>query len=97
MAAFRSQPHNNTIMPVQRTAPKYPWKAERSNIEGWVDVLLTVETDGRVSKACVLRANPEGWFEAETMKIVTDWRYNPADVEALPDRRLKIRMTFMLK
>lgn len=94
-AAYAAQPVTK-ILPVEHEAPKYPRKAESLRAEGWVDLLLTVATDGRVSKACVLAAEPEGLFEAASTKALVEWRYNPSDVAALPDRRLKIRMTFLL-
>jgi TonB family protein len=94
-AAYAEQPVTK-IRPVEHKTPKYPRIAESLHTEGWVDLLLTVETDGRVSKACVLAAEPEGVFESTSTKALVEWRYNPSDVAALPDPRLKIRMTFLL-
>jgi TonB family protein len=50
---------------------------------------LTIEADGRVSGAQIVKAAPLGYFERESRRALANWRYEPpgrqisADVELI--------------
>lgn len=62
-------------------APMYPPKAMRNQAEGWVEVMISVGTDGRVTGVSVLGAEPRGMFEQAAKKAVYKWTFHPKKVD----------------
>jgi periplasmic protein TonB len=63
---------------VRQVNPRYPTAAMRSNQEGWVDVELTVGTDGAVSNVNVVDAQPKHVFDRSAIDAVSRWEFKPA-------------------
>ncbi len=77
-------------------APFYPRKAAMTQTEGWVEVLIKVGTDGRVTGISVLGAEPRGIFEQAAKQAVYKWTFHPkkVDGQAVPYQVLqKIEFT----
>ncbi|ALJ29878.1 energy transducer TonB [Stenotrophomonas acidaminiphila] len=66
-----------SLRAVSTPAPRYPADALRSGTSGEVLVELTVGTDGSVTDARVLRANPPRVFDREALNAVRRWRFEP--------------------
>lgn len=66
--------------PVSHLLPRYPRAAETRQIEGRVRLSVTIMPDGSVRDVRVLSASPQGYFEAEAMRAVQQWRYKPSNV-----------------
>jgi len=62
---------------VSTPAPRYPADALRSGTSGEVLVEITVGTDGSVTDARILRANPPRVFDREALNAVKRWRFEP--------------------
>ncbi|MBB3225835.1 protein TonB [Luteibacter sp. Sphag1AF] len=58
--------------------PRYPTAAMRSNQEGWVDVELTVDTQGAVSNVTVVDSQPKHVFDRAALDAVGRWEFKPA-------------------
>ena len=58
-------------------APRFPPEALRSGQSGEVQVEFTVGTDGTVTAARVVRANPPRIFDREAVNAVRKWRFQP--------------------
>ena len=58
-------------------APRFPPEALRSGQSGEVQVEFTVGTDGTVTAARVVRANPPRVFDREAVNAVRKWRFQP--------------------
>ncbi len=95
-AAFRDQTAS-TFSPAEFVLPKEP--AVQGVPKGSVDLLVTLESDGRVSSACVLESDPKDVFEQVTLDAVRQWRYSAADVATLApnDRRMKVHVGFAMQ
>jgi protein TonB len=65
-------------VPVSQPTARYPTVAKRRRQEGWVDVEFTVGTDGAVSNAHVVDANPRHVFDRSATDAVDRWQYKPA-------------------
>ncbi|GAD02815.1 MULTISPECIES: energy transducer TonB [Agarivorans] len=65
------------ILPLHRIEPKYPERAKRRNIEGYVKFSITINEAGRVTDIKVLDAKPKGVFEREAYKALSRWKYQP--------------------
>ena len=61
------------VTPVKKARPEYPAEAQAQHIEGRVRVRLTVEVDGRVSKAKILAADPAGVFDSAVMDAAVQY------------------------
>lgn len=66
--------------PVSRLLPRYPRSAETRQIEGRVRLTVTIMPDGTVRDVRVLDARPTGYFEADAVRAVQQWRYRPSGV-----------------
>ncbi|KAF1008036.1 MAG: hypothetical protein GAK28_01513 [Luteibacter sp.] len=63
---------------VNQVKPRYPTAAMRANQEGWVDVELTVGTDGAVSNVNVTDSQPRHVFDRSAIEAVSRWEFKPA-------------------
>ena len=77
--AARAQAAQRALRPLNMPAPRYPPDALRAGTAGEVLVEFTVGTDGTVTDARVLRANPARTFDREALNAVRRWRFEPVD------------------
>ncbi|WP_028919323.1 energy transducer TonB [Pseudoxanthomonas suwonensis] len=72
-------PAQRNLRPISMPAPRYPPDALRAGLSGEVLVEFTVGSDGSVTDARVLRANPARTFDREALNAVRRWRFEPVD------------------
>ena len=72
-------PAQRNLRPISMASPRYPPDALRAGTSGEVLVEFTVGTDGSVTDARVLRANPARTFDREALNAVRRWRFEPVD------------------
>ncbi len=72
-------PQQRSLRPISMPSPRYPPDALRAGTSGEVLVEFTVGTDGAVTDARVLRANPARTFDREALNAVRRWRFEPVD------------------
>ncbi|HBS61709.1 MAG TPA: energy transducer TonB, partial [Stenotrophomonas sp.] len=77
-----------SLRPVSTPAPRYPADALRSGTSGEVLVEITVGTDGSVTNARVLRANPARVFDREALNAVKRWKFEPVGAPVTTRRTL---------
>jgi len=58
-------------------APEYPRSALRKEIEGWVDLRLTISPDGKVEDIEIVAAEPRRVFERAAIRAATRWEFEP--------------------
>lgn len=63
------------IMPLVRVPPKYPTRAANRHIEGWVKIEFTITTEGTVSDAVVVEAEPTDVFDEAAMDAIKQWQF----------------------
>ena len=77
--------------------PRFPTQAQRTRTEGWVVVGYTVGTDGSVSRATVIDAQPRHLFDREAVNAVERWKYKPATRDGNPvEAKLQRKIEFKL-
>lgn len=88
----------NTLARTRAVAPEYPSAARERGIEGWVDLVFTIRTDGTVGDVSVTGAEPAGIFEQAAMASVRRWRYEPVrrDGEVV-EQRARLRVRFAIQ
>jgi TonB family protein len=82
---------------VKSVQPQYPPKAEKSGIEGWVELDFTVTDTGAVQDVAVDASKPTGVFEAAASAALLQWRFKPLVRDAKTvATRARIRIRFAL-
>ena len=77
---------------------KYPRRASRRNVAGWVDVAFTVTSTGQTSDIEILGAEPESFFEESVIAAVEAWTFVPREYRGQPiDQRTAARLVFNLE
>ena len=64
---------------ISQVSPRYPADAARRQQSGEVQVEFTVGTDGSVTSARVVGANPPRVFDREALAAVKKWRFQPVN------------------
>jgi len=68
---------NEDLFPLLTPGPKYPRRARRAKISGWVNISFTITPKGTVTELVILAAEPEGIFEQTTLNTVKKWKFKP--------------------
>lgn len=72
--------------------PRYPSRAKRQRIEGWVEVRFTVLADGSVTDPVVTQSEPSGVFDRDAVEAVRRWKYEPVSGPTPATRRIEFRL-----
>lgn len=65
------------LQPLYRVEPKYPGKARRLALEGWVELMFDVNGLGDVENIRVVDSQPKRTFEREASKALAQWKFRP--------------------
>ena len=65
--------------------PKFPERAKKMGISGYVKVMIVIDVYGDVAQASVMTLDPPGYgFENEALKAVRQWKFSPAHLGGYP-------------
>jgi TonB family protein len=85
----------NELTPLKTVQPKYPAKADRDRLEGWVELDFTVTESGEVKDVAVHGTSAPGVFEQAASEALSQWRYRPVLRDGKPvAQRARIRVRF---
>ena len=84
--------------PIVRIEPKFPTKAARDGIEGWVQLSFEINEVGGVENVQVINAQPKRIFDREARKALRKWKYKPkvVDGKAMRQTGLTVQLDFKL-
>lgn len=84
--------------PIVRIEPKFPTKAARDGIEGWVQLSFEINKIGGVENVQVINAQPKRVFDREARKALRKWKYKPKMVDGKPQHQtgLSVQLDFKL-
>ncbi|EGQ9109506.1 energy transducer TonB [Vibrio alginolyticus] len=68
---------NQQALPLYRVDPRYPSKALKRKVEGYVIMRFTIDATGRPKDIEVIEAEPERMFEREAIRALKKWKYQP--------------------
>ncbi len=68
---------NQQALPLYRVEPRYPSKALKRKIEGYVIMRFTIDETGRPKDIEVIEAEPSRMFEREAIRALRNWKYQP--------------------
>jgi protein TonB len=74
-------------IPIFKIEPRYPRKAARSKIEGWVKLEFTITESGTVSDPVVVDSSPRRTFDRSALQSIRKWRFQPRVVDGRPVQR----------
>ena len=73
---------------ISQASPRYPPEAARRQQSGEVQIEFTVGTDGSVTSARVVGANPPRVFDREALAAVKKWRFQPVNAPVTTRRTI---------
>lgn len=68
---------NQQALPLFRVDPRYPSKALKRRVEGYVIMRFTIDATGRPKDIEVIEAEPQRMFEREAIRALKKWKYQP--------------------
>ncbi|WP_064608992.1 energy transducer TonB [Photobacterium sp. J15] len=89
---------NQQAMPLYRVEPRYPSKAQRQGLEGYVSLTFTIDPQGRPADIQVVDAKPRRVFEREAIRALRKWKYQPkvVDGKAVAQLGQSVRLEFKI-
>ncbi|MBR2306615.1 MAG: energy transducer TonB, partial [Fibrobacter sp.] len=70
---------------LKEVQPKFPERAKKLGISGYVKVMVVIDVYGDVAQANVMSLDPPGYgFENEALKAVRQWKFSPAQLGGYP-------------
>jgi len=88
----------NDLIPLSMLPPQYPPNARVRSLEGWVDVVFSIDSRGLVDDAWVVDAEPQEIFDRAATDAVLRWRFRPMEEDGQPVATLRrIRINFSLE
>lgn len=83
---------------IRHVDPRYPQAARSRELAGWVDLEITVRTDGSVDGITVVQSDPAEVFDQAAMDAVRQWRYEPVvrNGKAVA-QRTRVRIRFQIQ
>ncbi|MEL7024623.1 MAG: energy transducer TonB [Pseudomonadota bacterium] len=85
-------------LPIVRVPPQYPQRAAQRGLEGYVDLMFTVNSAGAVENP-VVTFSTSRLFERSAIKAVLGWKYKPKVVDGKPVATpgVETRLTFEMQ
>ncbi|MGH8264292.1 MAG: TonB family protein [Steroidobacteraceae bacterium] len=76
-------------------SPTYPDDALRTGTEGWVELLFTVDPEGKVADVEVVNSEPRSVFDRAAINAIKRARYEPVQVDGQAvAQRARFKITF---
>nr|WP_170883596.1 energy transducer TonB [Vibrio ostreicida] len=71
------------VLPLYRVEPRYPTKAKKRRVEGYVVLVFTIDPTGKPVDIQISDASPKRMFEREAITALKKWRYQPKLVDGV--------------
>ena len=86
------------LIPLVRVPPRYPRRAARRQIQGFVKVEFTIAKDGSVQDPTVIDSVPSQIFDQAALQAIVQWKFKPRTRAGQPvASRASQRIDFALK
>ncbi|MCK5832009.1 MAG: energy transducer TonB [Methylococcales bacterium] len=80
-----------------RVNPRYPLKAVKQRIEGYVKINFTVNEKGLPININIVKSRPKGVFERVAVDALKHWRFQRLEVNGVPQVQKKGTEVFKFK
>lgn len=86
------------LVVVKSAAPRYPQRAQRRNLSGWVEVYFTVTPAGETTDIEVANSEPTKTFDRAATAAVEQWTFQPVEYRGqIISQRAATRLVFVLE
>lgn len=85
-------------MPIYRVEPRYPAKAEKRQVEGYVLIRFTIDPTGKPVDIQVQKSQPKYMFDREAIYAIKKWKYQPkiVDGKSVSQQGQTVKLEFTL-
>ncbi|NOH71773.1 TonB family protein [Vibrio pectenicida] len=85
-------------MPIYRVEPRYPAKAEKRKVEGYVLIRFTIDPTGKPVDIQVQKSQPKYMFDREAIYAIKKWKYQPkiVDGKSVSQQGQTVKLEFTL-
>ncbi|MCP3701148.1 MAG: energy transducer TonB [Aliivibrio sp.] len=77
LPSFEGLGQNQQAMPLYRVEPKYPSRALKRKMEGYVILRFTIDEQGRPTDIESIEAEPSRMFVRPAIQALKQWKYQP--------------------
>lgn len=81
-------------LPIVVIQPQYPNRALQRGIEGWCQVMFTVDENGGVQDAVVVDADPPDIFDSASLRAVARFKFNARTKDGQPVKTPGVQYVF---
>lgn len=86
-----------TLKLTRAISPTYPDDALRDNIEGWVELVFTIDPEGKVADVEIVNSEPRNVFDRSAIAAMKRARYEPVLLDGQPvAQRARFKITFRM-
>lgn len=95
---FGSFKSNQQAMPLYRVEPRYPSRALKRKIEGYVIMSFSIDETGKPFNVEIQETSPKRMFNRDAVRALKQWKYQPKLVEgkAIVQQNQTVRLEFKL-
>lgn len=83
---------STNLIPLVRIPPRYPMRAARRRIEGWVKVEFTITEQGTVKDAVIVESQPADIFDRAALNAIRRWKFKPKIIDGVPFEQRAIQI-----
>jgi protein TonB len=83
---------STNLIPLVRIPPRYPMRAARRRIEGWVKVEFTITEQGTVKDPVVVESHPADIFDRAALSAIRRWKFKPKIIDGVPFEQRAIQI-----
>jgi protein TonB len=77
LAAIQDSGADIELIPLVRVPPRYPRRAARRQVEGFVNVEFTIAKDGSVQDPVIIASAPSQVFDKAALQAILQWKFKP--------------------
>lgn len=90
---------NQQVMPLYRIEPRYPTRALKQRMEGFVLMTFTINKLGAPIDIKVVDSEPKRIFDREALRALKRWKYQPYIVDGVPTPRVgqSVKLEFKIQ
>lgn len=94
---FEEGETDEPAIPLYQPPVPYPERARELEIEGTLEAVILIDTDGKVSSIDIIKS-PHSSISNEAKKVISTWRFKPAKNKGIPVKvRVKQVIEFSLE
>lgn len=91
LGGFQNGMIDNNVIPLVRIPPRYPMRAKRLKLEGYVTLAFVIDEEGRVEAVDILESKPESLFDKAAIDSIKRWKFKPKSEQGVPVKQKAVQ------